>query len=69
MISRLMERSFRDRRAFKGTLKIRLQALQIAAQLPEGLHKALRILDAARQIVIDGMDDDGGEVVSLVTTS
>jgi hypothetical protein len=67
MISRLMERSFRDRRAFKGT--IRLQALQIAAQLPEGLHKALRILDAARQIVIDGMDDDGGEVVSLVTTS
>ena len=67
MISRLMERSFRDRRAFKGT--IRLQALQIAAQLPEDPHKALRILDAARQIVIDGMDDDGGEVVSLVTTS
>ena len=61
MIARLMERSFRDRRAFKGTL--------IAAQLPEDPHKALWILDAARQIVIDGMDDDGGEVVSLVTTS
>jgi hypothetical protein len=37
--------------------------------LPEDPHKALRILDAARQIVIDGMDDGGGEVVSLVTTS
>jgi hypothetical protein len=53
----------------KERFKIRLQALQIAAQLPEDPHKALWILDAARQIVIDGMDDDGGEVVSLVTTS
>jgi hypothetical protein len=43
--------------------------LQIAAQLPEDPHRALRILDAARQLVINGMDDDGGEVVSLVTTS
>jgi hypothetical protein len=39
------------------------------ALLPEDPHKALRILEAAGQIVIDGMDDDGGEVVSLVTTS
>ena len=53
----------------KDRFKIRLQALQIAAQLPEDPHKALRILDAARQIVIDGMDDGSGEVVSLVTTS
>ena len=53
----------------KERFKIRLQALQIAAQLPEDPQTALRILYAARQIVIDGMDDDGGEVVSLVTTS
>jgi hypothetical protein len=52
----------------KDRFKIRLQALQIAACLPEDPHKALRILDAARQLVVDGMDDDGGDqnVVSIV---
>ena len=39
----------------KDRFKIRLQARQIAAQLPENQHTALRILDAARQLVIDGM--------------
>jgi hypothetical protein len=47
MIARLMERSFRDRRAFKGTLQDPAASLQIAAQLPEDPHKALWILDAA----------------------
>jgi hypothetical protein len=53
----------------KDHFKIRLQALQVAACLPENPHKALRVLAAARQIVIDGMDDgddDGGNVVSIV---
>jgi hypothetical protein len=52
----------------KERYKIRLQALQIAAQLPENPHTALRILEAARQLVVDGMDDtpDDGNVVSIV---
>jgi predicted nuclease with TOPRIM domain len=50
---------------------IRHQALQIAAQLPEDAQSALKILEEARKLVIDGMDDgdDAGEkVVSLVTS-
>jgi hypothetical protein len=44
-----------------------MQAAAIAAQLPENPHTALRILDAARQLVLDGMDgDDGSNVVSIV---
>ena len=39
--------------------RIRHQALQMAAQLPENPHEALRILDVTRQLVIDGMGDDG----------
>jgi hypothetical protein len=54
----------------KDHFKIRLQALQVAACLPENPHQALRILAAARQIVIDGMGDDNndndGNVFSIV---
>jgi hypothetical protein len=53
----------------KDYFKIRIQALQVAACLPENPHKALRILAAARQIVIDGMDDgddNDSNVVSIV---
>ena len=56
-------------RSVSWSANIRLQACKSRHSLPEDPHKALRILDAARQIVIDGMDDDGGEVVNLVTTS
>jgi hypothetical protein len=52
----------------KDRFKTRLQPLQIAAQLPDNPHTASRILDAARQLVVDGMDDDGGDqnVVHIV---
>ena len=52
----------------KDRYKVRLMALQIAAQLPANPHEALRYLDVARQIVVDGMDDtpDDGNVVRIV---
>jgi hypothetical protein len=36
--------------------------------LPENPHTALRIIDAARQLVVDGMDGDDGpaNVVCIV---
>jgi hypothetical protein len=53
----------------KDRYKVRLMALQMAAQLPENPHAALRVLDEAKRIVLDGMDDtpdDSGNVVSIV---
>jgi hypothetical protein len=44
--------------------KIRLQAYQIAAGLPENPHLALRILDATRQLISDGMAGEDVETVA-----
>jgi hypothetical protein len=38
--------------------KIRLQAVQIAANLPENPHLALKILEAAYTLIRDGMDGE-----------
>jgi hypothetical protein len=45
--------------------RIRHQALQMASQLPENPHEALRILDVTRQLVIDGMGIDGEAVADV----
>jgi hypothetical protein len=52
--------------------RIRHQAIQLAAQLPENPHLALRILEATKLIISDGLNDDracehaAARVVSLV---
>jgi hypothetical protein len=52
--------------------RVRLQAFQLAANLPEDPHLALRILEATYRLIIDGMaaddeaSDDAAKVLRLV---